>query len=75
MRIKLRAKSHQKGTDKLWRNSPCSNNYVLQNPSMDQTQRFNYGSIYYKDEVDKPKKIFTPFEKPDLVLLDFRRLI
>ncbi len=43
----------------LWRESPCTLRNVLQNPSMDNSKRFHYGSIYYKDEVNKPKKVFT----------------
>lgn len=73
--MRIRNRFNHKGSDKLWRDSSCSHNYVLQNPSMDHTERFNFGSIYFKDEVDKPKKIFTVFEKPDLVLLEFRHQI
>ena len=42
---------------------------------MDQANRFHYGSIYFKDEVNKPKKVFTEFEKPELLLQNFRRHI
>ena len=42
----------------LWRDSPCTIRNVLQNPSMDAAPRFHYGSIYFKDEVNKPKKVF-----------------
>lgn len=45
----------------LWRDSPCSYNYTLQNPSMDNAPKFQRGSIYYRDLVDKPKKVFTDF--------------
>lgn len=48
----------------LWNDSPCTLRNVVQNPSMDNAQRFHYGSIYFKDEVNKPKKVFTEFEKP-----------
>lgn len=44
---------------RLWRNSPCCMNYVLNNPSMDNVARFEIGSIYHRDQVDKPKKIFN----------------
>jgi hypothetical protein len=40
---------------------------------MDNSKRFHYGSIYFKDDVNKPKKVFTEFEKPELLLLNFRR--
>jgi hypothetical protein len=43
----------------LWRDSPCTLRNVVANPSLDLAQRFHYGSIYYKDEVNKPKKVFT----------------
>ena len=67
-------KRHHKDTSKLlWRDSPCTLRCVLQNPSMDNAQRFHYGSIYYKDDVNRPKKVFTEFEKPELLLLNFRR--
>lgn len=66
----------QKDTAKmLWNDSPCTLRNVLQNPSMDHAQRFHYGSIYFKDEVNKPKKVFTEFEKPELLLMNFRRQI
>lgn len=43
----------------LWNDSPCTLRNVVQNPSMDNAQRFHYGSIYFRDEVNKPKKVFT----------------
>lgn len=58
MKIKL----NQRNTSKMiWTDSPCTLANVLQNPSMDNTERFKYGSIYFKDEVNKPKKVFTEF--------------
>ena len=72
MKIKLRHKDTGK---LLWHDSPCTLRNVLQNPSMDHSHRFHYGSIYFKDEVNKPKKVFTEFEKPELLLLNFRRQI
>ena len=45
----------------LWKESPCTLRNVLQNPSVDLAPRFHYGSIYFKDEVNKPKKVFTEF--------------
>ncbi len=58
MRIKL----NQTETSKLlWRDSPCTLSNVLQNPSLDHSLRFHYGSIYYRDEVNKAKKVFTEF--------------
>lgn len=44
---------------RLWNNSPCCMNYVLNNPSVTHVPRFHIGSIYYRDQVDKPKKIFN----------------
>ena len=70
MKIKMRGSNT---SDILWRQSPCTLGTVLQNPSLDVTPRFSFGSIYYKDEVNKPKKVFTEFEKPDLLLHNFRR--
>lgn len=53
----------------LWNDSPCCMNYVLNNTSMNAVPRFQIGSIYHRDQVDKPKKVFNEFEKPDLLLL------
>jgi hypothetical protein len=61
MKIKLMGRDTGK---LLWNDSPCTLRNVVQNPSMDNAQRFHYGSIYFKDEVNKPKKVFTEFEKP-----------
>jgi hypothetical protein len=43
----------------LWRDSPCTLRNGLHNPSMNNARRFHYGSIYFRDEVNKPKKVFT----------------
>lgn len=43
----------------LWRNSPCSMNYTLANTAADRARRFEIGSIYHRDQVDKPKKVFN----------------
>ena len=59
--MKTKSLSKAKEETGLWRNSPCSQNYVLQNPSMDLSRKFHYGSIYFRDEVNKPKKVFTEF--------------
>lgn len=56
MKIKLTTKDTSK---LLWHDSPCTLRNVIQNPSMDHAHRFHYGSIYFKDEVNKPKKVFT----------------
>ena len=56
----------------LWRNTPCSMNYVIQNPSMNKAPKFQRGSIYFRDQVDKPKKVFDDFEKPEQLLTQFR---
>jgi len=56
----MKIKIHGTDTSKLlWRDSPCTLRNVLQNPSVDTSERFNYGSIYFRDEVNKPKKVFT----------------
>lgn len=57
---------------RLWNNSPCSLNYALQNPSMDKTPKFDIGSIYYRDEVNKPKRVFDDLQKPEQLLTQFR---
>lgn len=61
MKINLRENQEEffKTDNKLWRESPCTLQYVCPNIPIDRTQRFNIGSIYYKDEVNKQKKIFT----------------
>lgn len=46
MKIKL---NKQNTAKMIWTDSPCTLNNILQNPSMDNAQRFTYGSIYYKD--------------------------
>ena len=56
MKIKLNPKNTSK---MLWVDSPCTLNNVIQNPSIDNALRFHYGSIYFKDEVNRPKKVFT----------------
>jgi hypothetical protein len=63
MRINLRENQEEnfKTDNKLWRESPCTLQYVCQNTPIDRTERFNIGSIYYKDEVNKQKKVFTEF--------------
>ena len=68
MKIKF-ANKNTPDVHALWRNAPCSMNYILQNPSMDKADKFKVGSIYHRDQVDKPKKVFTEFEKPDLLLI------
>jgi hypothetical protein len=72
MKIKLNTKDTSR---LLWTRSPCTLSNALQNPSIDQAPRFHYGSIYFKDEVNKAKKVFTEFEKPELILINFRRQI
>jgi hypothetical protein len=52
----------QKKPRKLWQDSPCSHNYVSNSVRIDlKTPRFEFGSIYYKDEVDRQKKVFNEF--------------
>ena len=60
MRIKLNSQP-KPGSDMnaLWRNSPCSMNYTLANTAADRARRFEIGSIYHRDQVDKPKKVFN----------------
>lgn len=55
----MKLKSNTNTTRLLWRDSPCTLGCVLNNPPIDQAKRFHYGSIYFKDEVNKPKKVFT----------------
>jgi hypothetical protein len=43
----------------LWRNSPCCMNYITTNISTFAVPRFQIGSIYHRDQVDKPKKVFN----------------
>lgn len=45
----------------LWRESPCTLSSALVNPYIDKAKRFHYGSIYFRDEVNRPKKVFTEF--------------
>ena len=58
MKIKF-ANKNAADSHALWRNAPCSMNYVVQNPSIDKVPKFKIGSIYHRDQVDKPKKVFT----------------
>ena len=60
MRIKLNSRPQAAADiNNLWRNSPCSMNYILSNTATDRSNRFQLGSIYHRDQVDKPKKIFN----------------
>lgn len=61
MRIKLNQSQKTKESF-LWENSPCSYNYVVKSTCIDsKTPRFQIGSIYYRDEVNKQKKVFNEF--------------
>lgn len=62
-------------TRPLWRESLPTLYQSLPHPKLAQAQRFHYGSIYFRDQLDKPKKVFTEIEKPELLLLNFRRQI
>jgi hypothetical protein len=68
--VKIKLNSiHQRKPRSLWQDSPCSYNYVSNSIRIDlKTPRFEIGSIYYRDEVNKQKKVFNEFEKPDLLL-------
>lgn len=58
--MKIKLNSTSKGASNyLWHDSPCCMNYVSNNPSMDGVPRFEIGSIYHKDQVDKAKKVFN----------------
>lgn len=72
MRIKLRTEDTNK---LLWRDSPCTLRNTLQNITIDRSSRFHLGSIYHQDQINKAKKVFTELEKPELLLLNFRRQI
>lgn len=62
MRIKLSGKPRSAADPShLWNNSPCSMNYILANTASDRAHRFQIGSIYHRDQVDKPKKVFNEF--------------
>ena len=62
MRINLSVKPKSgAGINNLWRNSPCSLNYIVSNTASDRANRFQIGSIYHRDQVDKPKKVFNEF--------------
>jgi hypothetical protein len=50
---------HRNKQNILWRNSPCSMNYITTNISKIRIPRFEIGSIYHRDQVDKPKKVFN----------------
>ena len=41
---------------KLWVDSPCSLSFSNNLPYLDKSLRFQYGSIYYKDDPFKPAK-------------------
>lgn len=57
-----------KRTSSLWNNSPCSLQYASVSSSIGKTDRFRIGSIYYKDPVDKSKKVYNEFEKPEILV-------
>ena len=61
--------------EQLWRDSPCTVRYANRHVSLDKIERFSFGSIYYKDDINQQKKVFTESEKPELMLKNFRRQI
>ena len=59
----------------IWVESPCTLPYVSRHASIEKTKRFHYNSIYYKDDPFQPARKIDEFQKPDLLLLEFRRQI
>lgn len=65
----------QQPKEELWNATPCTIPYVSTSSSFDRSDRFKLGSIYHRDDVNKPKPVFNDIEKPELLLLQFRREI
>ena len=61
--------------DTIWSESPCSLPFVSKKASIEKAKRFHYNSIYYKDDPFKPARKVDEFQKPDLILTEFRRQI
>lgn len=59
----------------LWVESPCTIAFCSKLPPLEQSKRFHFNSIYYRDDPCKPSRKIDEFQKPDLLLSDFRRQI
>lgn len=59
----------------LWMPAPCTVPFVSASASFSKSQRFKHFSIYQKDDVYKVKPPFNDLEKPELLLVKFRREI
>lgn len=49
--------------------------FVSASTSFNKSERFRLFSIYHKDDVNKPKPVFNDIEKPELLLIQFRKEI
>lgn len=56
MKIKL---TESDNTRLLWKEPSHTLYQSLPHTSLDQAKRFHYGSIYFRDEINRPKKVFT----------------
>lgn len=75
IRIKL-TQIKKKKTNSIWEDSPCSYNYVSESAIIDmKTPRFQIGSIYVRDGFRKDLVVDYDLEKPERLLLLFRKQI
>jgi hypothetical protein len=44
-------------------------------PSFEKSRRFEFNSIYHKDDPHKPKLEQSPFSRPEMMLDEFRKKI
>ncbi len=49
--------------------------YVSKGATIDKCKRFEFASIYYKDDPTKPKKKVDEFMVPEQILYNFRKNI
>lgn len=66
-------KSRSQGN--LWVNSPCSMNFTNKLPCLERAERFQFNSIYHRDDPHRAARIINEFNKPDILVLQFRRNI
>jgi hypothetical protein len=59
----------------LWTNSACSLSYCSVQTTINKAEKFQYGSIYSKDDPFKSANIVNEYRKPDFLLMEFRRRI
>lgn len=60
------------GKHSLWTDSPCSMNFPNYVSTIERSRRFEFDSIYFRDDPCKPATDIDEFLMPDLILKRFR---